>query len=172
MSITIRAFQVSDLNAVITLFQASVRQIASQDYRPAQIAAWSQVDRISWEKRFQQSCCWLAVRHNEIAGFGNVEFDGHLDMLFTHPGHQRCGVATALLQRLEQAVADRALPAIFTEASITARPFFSRQGFRMIEAQQVGVRGQPFINYRMRKMLMSDKGEEKSVKKTRSGPIT
>lgn len=93
MSITIRAFQASDLDAAITLFQGAVRQIASQDYNPEQIDAWVQVDRTAWEKRFKESQCWLAIRNGELAGFGNVEYDGHLDMLFTDPRHQalRCG---------------------------------------------------------------------------------
>ncbi|BCQ39907.1 putative N-acetyltransferase YafP [Erwinia rhapontici] len=154
MSITIRAFQASDLDAAITLFQGAVRQIASQDYNPEQIDAWVQVDRTAWEKRFKESQCWLAVRNGELAGFGNVEYDGHLDMLFTDPRHQRCGVATALLKWLELAVVKMDIPVIYTEASITAKPFFIRHGFQLVEAQQVSVRGQSFINYRLRKILM------------------
>lgn len=154
MSITIRAFQVSDLDAVIALFQGAVRQIASRDYAPEQIDAWVQVDRYEWERRFQQSRCWLVIRNQEIACFGNVESDGHLDMLFVHPEHQGCGVATALLKWLELEVVKMDIPAIFTEASITAKPFFIRHGYQLIEAQQVSVRGQSFINYRMSKLLM------------------
>ncbi|MEJ5177102.1 GNAT family N-acetyltransferase [Erwinia sp. MYb416] len=113
-----------------------------------------QVDRTAWEKRFKESQCWLAIRNGELAGFGNVEYDGHLDMLFTDPRHQRCGVATALLKWLELAVVKMDIPVIYTEASITAKPFFIRHGFQLVEAQQVSVRGQSFINYRLRKVLM------------------
>lgn len=154
MNITIRAFQEGDLDAVIAVFQGAIRQIASQDYNTEQIEAWVQVERQVWINRFAQSQCWLVIRHNQIAGFGNVEEDGHLDMLFTHPEHQRCGVATALLKWLELAVVQLNIPVIFTEASITAKPFFIRHGFQLVEARQVSVRGQSFINYRLRKQVM------------------
>ncbi|WP_455818944.1 GNAT family N-acetyltransferase [Pseudomonas cerasi] len=154
MSITIRAFQASDLDAVIALFQGAVREIASQDYNPQQIDAWVQVDRTVWEKRFKESQCWLAIRSGEIAGFGNVEEDGHLDMLFTDPKHQRRGVATALLKWLELAVVKMGVPVMNTEASITAKPFFIRHGFQLSEARQVSVRGQCFIHYQMHKVVM------------------
>lgn len=154
MSITIRAFQVSDLDAAIALFQGAVREIASQDYSPEQIDAWVQVDRAAWEKRLQESQTWVAIHHHQLAGFGSIEYDGHLDMLFTDPKHQRCGVATALLKWLELSVVKMGIPVMFTEASITAKPFFIRHGFQLIEAQQVSVRGQSFINYRLRKVVM------------------
>lgn len=154
MSITIRAFQASDLDAVIALFQGAVRQIASQDYSPEQIDAWVAVDRAAWEKRLLESQTWVALRHHELAGFGNIEDDGHLDMLFIHPLHQRSGVATALLKWMELAVVKMGIPVMFTEASITAKPFFIGHGFQLIEAQQVSVRGQSFINYRLHKVVM------------------
>ncbi|MTD25897.1 GNAT family N-acetyltransferase [Erwinia sorbitola] len=154
MNISIRAFRASDLDAVIALFEGAVRQIASRDYSAEQIDAWVQIDREDWQQKFQQSECWLVIRHGEIAGFGNVESDGHLDMLFIHPEHQRCGVATALLKWLELQLVKMDIPVIFTEASITAKPFFTRQGFQLIEAQQVSVRGQSFINYKLHKVLM------------------
>lgn len=150
----LRSYQISDLEGVITVFERAVRETASQDYNPAQIAAWAQADRDSWQKRLLDSHCWVATIEDTIVGFGNVELDGHLDLMFTHPDYLRTGVASALLQKLEHAVIVMALPVIFTEASITAKPFFSRRGYQLLAAQQVQVRGQNFINYRMSKSLI------------------
>lgn len=150
----LRSYQYSDLEGVITVFQRAVRETASRDYNPAQIAAWVQADRDSWQKRLLNSHCWVATIEDTIVGFGNVELDGHLDLMFTHPDYLRTGVASALLQKLEHAVIVMALPVIFTEASITAKPFFSRRGYQLLAAQQVQVRGQNFINYRMSKSLI------------------
>lgn len=150
----LRLYQYSDLEGVITVFQRAVRETASRDYNPAQIAAWVQADRDSWQKRLLNSHCWVATIEDTIVGFGNVELDGHLDLMFTHPDYLRTGVASALLQKLEHAVIAMALPVIFTEASITAKPFFSRRGYQLLAAQQVQVRGQNFINYRMSKSLI------------------
>jgi len=46
-----------------------------------------------------------------------------------HADHQRRGVGTALLAALEEEARRRCLTSLHTEASITARPFFERQGF-------------------------------------------
>ena len=42
---------------------------------------------------------------------------------------------------------------LFTEASITARPFFEAQGFSVIASQRVEKRGQMLTNFRMQKLL-------------------
>jgi putative acetyltransferase len=45
------------------------------------------------------------------------------------------------------------LSRIFTEASITARPFFERAGFQLITQQTVEHNGVSFVNCRMEKFL-------------------
>jgi putative acetyltransferase len=42
---------------------------------------------------------------------------------------------------------------LFTEASITAKPFFQRMGFSVVKEQEVSRRGETFINYAMEKFL-------------------
>jgi hypothetical protein len=42
---------------------------------------------------------------------------------------------------------------LFTEASITARPFFESQGFVVLTPQVVTLRGAEFVNYRMERVL-------------------
>ncbi len=42
---------------------------------------------------------------------------------------------------------------IFAEVSITARPFFEKQGFTVAEEQTVVLRGVKLINYKMEKYL-------------------
>jgi len=37
----VREYRVDDLEAVVELFQRSVREVASRDYSPAQISAWA-----------------------------------------------------------------------------------------------------------------------------------
>jgi putative acetyltransferase len=46
---------------------------------------------------------------------------------------------------------------LYTEASITARPAFEAQGFRVIAAQTVERRGESFTNYRMEKALTASR---------------
>ena len=56
--------------------------------------------------------------------------------MFVHKDYQRCGVGTALLQSLERYAAGRNILKIVSEVSITARPFFEHEGFRVVKEQK------------------------------------
>jgi putative acetyltransferase len=151
--LSVRPYQPADLHAVIGIFLGAVREVAARDYSPAQIEAWARVDRDTWAVRRLSRPTWIAVIGQSPAGFTDLEPDGHLDMMFVHPAYQRIGVATALLQRVEAAARGQNLPRIFTDASITARPFFQSRGFQIVTQQVVNLRGQELTNFRMEKSV-------------------
>ena len=99
----IRDYQPPDLDAVIAVFIGAIREIAARDYTPAQIDAWAQVDRDAWAARRLSRPTWVAIMRETVVGFTDLEPDGHLDMMFVHPAHQRAGIATALLATVEAA---------------------------------------------------------------------
>lgn len=68
--------------------------------------------------------------------------------------HQRQGIGRLLFQAIETQALEWKLDGLFVEASITARPFFERMGFRTMEAQEVSCRGQSFVNYKKQKKLL------------------
>jgi len=151
----IRRYAPADLDAVMDLFRESVRRIAIRDYSEAQVKVWApdEPDRERWAARRASRPTWIAEIDGDIAGFTDLEPDGHVDMMFVHPDHQGKGVASALLETAESEAARLGLDRLYTEASITARPFFERKGFRVIAPQTVSLRGMDFINYRMEKRL-------------------
>lgn len=151
--LTIRPYREGDLDAVIAVFQAAIRGTTARDYSPAQIAAWAQADRKAWARWRMDRPTWVASLGGAVVGFSDLEADGHLDMMFVDPAHQGRGIASRLLATVEAAARADSLTRIFTEASITARPFFERRGFRLIAAQTVAIRGQALTNFRMEKLL-------------------
>jgi putative acetyltransferase len=152
-NVDIRPYAPEDLDAAIEVFLRAIRETCAAHYDARQIAAWAQADRAEWSARRLAKPTWVAVSAGTIAGFADLEWDGHLDMMFVHPAHQRAGVATALLRQIERAAHEQGIARIHTDASITARPFFERHGFRVVSAQSVSVRGQSFANFRMEKHL-------------------
>ena len=58
-----------------------------------------------------------------------------------------------MLKQIESKAQDLGIKKLFTEASITARPFFETQGFIVIRKQEVERRGQKFINFSMEKNI-------------------
>lgn len=152
---SIRPYTPDDLDLLIALFNGAVRGVASRDYSPAQIAAWAPEtpDRAAWAARLSGRPTLVAEIDGVIAGFSDLEPDGHIDMLFVEADHQGLGVAGALLDRIEAMAREQGLDRLFTEASITARPVFEHRGFHVQAAQDVALRGQTFRNYRMAKAL-------------------
>ena len=95
---------------------------------------------------------FVATLENGVVGFAELEEDGHLDTLYVHHEYQGCGVASALLDRIEAEARRLGLSRLYTEASITAEPFFRAKGFSIVRSQVVEVRGHTFRNFVMDKV--------------------
>ncbi len=132
-----------------------MQALAIGDYTEPQIRAWAAA--IADVEQFALRCAaratWVAICGSRIAGFSDLEPDGHIDMLYVHPELARRGVARALLQHIERVAESRGLRRLYTEASITARPVFERRGFEVLAGRTVTVGGHAMTHYRMEKRL-------------------
>lgn len=153
--ISVRKYDPADADTTIDIFLRAIREVASKDYSPEQIDAWAKVDDAEiWAEWRASRPTWLAICEAQPVGFADLKADGCLDMMFVHPDHQGKSVASLLLETVEAAARDQGLRRIFTEASLTARPFFERKGFIVLAAQTVEKRGQILPNFRMEKSLV------------------
>ena len=100
-----------------------------------------------WNKSFQAHDSIVALEDNIIIGFGDIDKTGYIDRLYVHADYQGNGTATAICDRLEQTVSG----SVTTHASITAKPFFEKRGYRVIKEQQVERQGIFLTNYVMKK---------------------
>lgn len=135
----IRPYRNTDLDALLSLFQASVQQLAASHYTPAQRRAWApeRPDRQAWARRLAAQRVLLAEYQDQLAGFIGFDLGGHIDLLFSHPEHARQGVAQRLYQAAEAELRAAGVSLLHTEASLLAQPFFARQGFVVVEQQEV-----------------------------------
>lgn len=147
----LRRYQRSDLTQMAVLFYDTVHAVCGRDYTEKQLCAWApgEIDEENWHRRYSASNTLLAVEGEVLLGFGNMD-GSYLDMLYVHKDHQRKGVATCICDALEK-MADGS--AITVHASITARPFFEKRGYRVIAPQTVLCRGVEMTNYIMQKDL-------------------
>ena len=90
----------------------------------------------------------MAAEGGIIIGFGDIDKKGYLDRLYIHKDFQRRGIASTICDALESAVQ---VPLITTHASITARPFFEKRGYRVVKEQTVMRMGVSLTNYLMEK---------------------
>jgi putative acetyltransferase len=151
----VRPWRPSDTAELADIFRRSVREVASRDYRPAQIEAWAAApgETAVWEDRMRARVVFVAEEAGLLIGFIQYEPPDHIDMTYVHPERQRKGVASALLGALEDEAQARGVKVLNVEASITSRPFFERHGFVVLTPQIVTAKGEDFLNYRMAKRL-------------------
>jgi putative acetyltransferase len=149
---SVKRYEPSDAQATIEIFLRAIREVASKDYSPEQVAAWAKVDDPQiWAQYRANRPTWLAMDGSTSIGFTDLKSDGCLDMMFVSPDYQGKGVASLLLATVENMARKQGFQRIFTEASLTARPFFERKGFVVVTAQRVEKRGQILPNFLMEK---------------------
>ncbi len=154
-NIILRSYCPADLDTIERLFYETVHTVNAADYSPEQLDAWApgQIDRPRWDCSLQEHFTRVALIGDQIAGFGDIAADGYLDRLYVHRDFQRCGVASAICDALENYARSLGLTAVTTHASVTARPFFEKRGYRVLRERQVRRAGVILINYRMERIL-------------------
>lgn len=145
----LRKYIPSDCEQLTKLFFQTVHSVNAKDYTKEQLDVWATgtVDLKEWDKSFTEHYTVVAIDNNIIVGFGDIDKTGYLDRLYVHADYQGKGVATAICNRLEQAVQGK----ITTHASITAKPFFEKRGYKVVKEQQVERQGIYLINFCMEK---------------------
>ncbi|SFL77363.1 Acetyltransferase, GNAT family [Paenibacillus sp. 1_12] len=154
----IRKFEDSDINQIVSLFYDTVHTINAKDYSQDQLDAWAPKDEIdakiiSWKAALSHNIAYVMELDGEIIGFSDMTQEGHLDRLYIHKDVQRQGIASALVNTIESEARRLGLTEIDTEASITAKPFFERQGYRTIQSQIVERKDVQLVNFKMIKKL-------------------
>lgn len=154
--IQIRPFQITDVSQIAQLFHQTVHEVNIQHYSLSQVKAWAPDDLNfrNWADICANRLTYVADDRGIIAGFGELESNGHIDCFYCHKNYQRRGVGRQIYNAIEAQALNLSIDRLFTEASLTAEPFFQQMGFALIQTQQVTCRGETFINYAMEKWLI------------------
>ena len=88
-----------------------------------------------------------------IAGYGDLEPDGHIDHLYCHPDIVGTGVGSAVYAEIEAAARKAGMAVLFVEASEGARRLFERQGFMLQARNDFVLDGVALQNYCMSKAI-------------------
>jgi putative acetyltransferase len=154
-TIELRRGRPDDAATVARLFRDTVRTVNRQDYAEAQIDAWApyEVDLDGWRGVIENSHFLIATSAGMVVGFANLDGQDYVDQLYVHKDLLRKRIATRLLEEIEREAKRRGAQRLWTQASITAKKFFERQGFVALQAQRVDHNGQTFENYVMEKRI-------------------
>jgi GNAT superfamily N-acetyltransferase len=151
----IRPYDKSDAEAIVTLFHDTVHRVCAADYTPEQLRAWAPEipDAAVWHERMAQGHTLVVEEKGQLFAFAKLAENGCLHMFFCRHDVQRQGIGSWLFSKIKTAALDAGMARITTEASITARPFFERQGFVLVKENRVTRAGVELTNYTMEKAL-------------------
>ena len=153
----IRGYEAPDAPHLAQLYFESARTLGARRYSPEQVAAWAPApaDPAAVHARASDGRRTLVAEGPDgaVLGYGDLEGDGHIDHLYCQPNAAGTGVASALLDALQDQARAQGLNRLYVEASELARGLFERQGFTTTARRDFVVRGVAIHNYAMERRL-------------------
>lgn len=155
---TIRQATVSDITEMTALYQDTILSVNRKDYTAEEVEDWASCgdDTDHLYKSFSEQHYMVAEnKEAKIVGFASINDSGYMHTLFVHKDFQYQGVASLLNQAIERYTKEKGVKKITSEVSITAKPFFEKQGFKVDEEQKRKANKLFLTNYKMSKSLLS-----------------
>ena len=151
----IRYYYPADVKQIVRLFYTTVHTVNLCDYTLEQVNAWASTvpNEAAWLARYSDRIVFVADDNGVVAGFAELEPNGHLDCFYCHHSYQHRGVGRQLYQHLEQEANSLGLTRLFVESSITAQPFFGRMGFQTLHENKILRNKVELTNFSMEKYL-------------------
>jgi len=151
-------FKTEDTEAVVELYYDTVHEINSEDYSPLAIEAWAPEDEREekenkWRKALEENYSFVAKDKGKVVGFADIDKEGYLDRIYVHKDYQGEGIASVLLEKIENKARKEGLKYIHAEVSISAKEFFEFHGYQFVTEEALEKKGVSLIIYRMLKNL-------------------
>lgn len=155
--ISIRDYHSGDVQALANIFYNTIHRINIQHYTEKQVDVWAPKSSVEntegWAKKFARTNPIIATIGDEIVGFAEFEPNGHIDCFYCHHEWIGKGVGSALMKEILQRAKNNHIPLIFSEVSITAKPFFEKWGFRILTQQTIVRKGVELTNFKMERIV-------------------
>lgn len=150
-----REYKNTDLHAVMDLFYVTVHEVNKNDYSEEQLDAIAPKDANAyhWEKSLEKNHTIVVEEDDKLIAFGNIGKTGYLDRLYVHPDYLRKGIASKLVEELEEYAKKHGSHVINVTSSITSKAFFESKGYAVIEEQINERRGERVLRYLMEKKI-------------------
>lgn len=137
MEILIRRATVADAKAVREIVLLALRQTNAQDYPSSVIdrLASTLPDKVA--SNLETWCAFVAVVNGRTVGTGSLNGQT-VSSVYVHPDYQRCGIATRLMDAVEDAASAQSHMALSVQSSVTAKPFYANRGFKIVREGMFG----------------------------------
>lgn len=144
----------SNIDQIQKLFVETIETICKRDYTENQIRVWTAATKSSekWMQKIKKQFFIIAEDAHQIIGFASLG-NNYLDLLYIHKDFQRKGIAQLLYNEIEKQAIEKGIRLLISDVSITAKPFFEKQGFSVQTKQKPKIDGIEIINFKMTKSL-------------------
>lgn len=151
--VEIQSYSAESAREITDLFHQSVHAIDPSQYSPVEKEAWAPTppNYAAWLERLNTKRPSVAMVKGRVAGFIELDADGHIDCVYTHPEFQGMGVASALYEHLLLEARARNITRLYVEESFIAKPFFEHRGFSVIKKNTLQRNGVTLVNFTMEK---------------------
>lgn len=150
-----RTATLDDLDEMKQLYVGTIMKVCENDYSFKEREQWSSsVNKTErWIEIAETQYVLLAEIDQQIVAYATLKDGNYIDFFYVHKDFQRRGIAQQLLKQLEGKAIDLGSRAISSDISITAKPFFEKNGFIEIAKQRNIIGNEVLINYKMEKQL-------------------
>ncbi len=134
------------------LFTNAIHKTCHKDYTKEQLNAWANlnIDYKTWEERLVKIKPYLAIIDKKLVGFAEF-YDDYIDCFYVHPEYQGCGVGKMLINHIFKIAKENEQTLLKVDASITAKPFFEKFGFKEVKKNIVKRVNVELINFSMQR---------------------
>ncbi|KAA5604794.1 GNAT family N-acetyltransferase [Roseospira marina] len=154
-TLTLRPLRADDGDIAGAIFFDAVHRGAAAHYTPEQRIAWAGAspNTAGWRTMCVDVDGFMAERNGEPVGFMTLDANGYIDLAFVRSDVAGTGAGWRLYQAVEARAEDLGIARLTTDASLTARPFFERQGWTVEREQTVQKGAVALTNFKMAKRL-------------------
>lgn len=129
--IVIRQATAADAPAVHGIVALALRETNARDYPPSVITRLilTLPDKVA--SNLETWCAFVAIVDGQVVGTGSLN-GATVSSVYVHPDYQGRGIGAALMDAVEAVANVRSVEALTVQSSVTAKPFYTRRGFKLV----------------------------------------
>lgn len=103
-------------------------------------------------QKFTSGRYFLAIDNDQVVAIGGL-VNNEVCTMFTHPGYIKQGIASRILSKIELTARQTEIKKIVLSSTLTAKEFYLKSGFKIIQQTIHQLDGKDFAVYEMEKIL-------------------
>jgi GNAT superfamily N-acetyltransferase len=137
MEIAIRPATAADAEAVHNIVLQALRETNARDYPPSVIdrLVLTLPDTVASHLTIWRA--FVAIVDGQVVGTGSLNGQT-VSAVYVHPDYQGRGIGTKLMDAVENAATAQSQGTLSVQSSVTAKPFYARRGFRVVQEGAFG----------------------------------